>query len=78
VTQQAWLIDCGHINVLPESFFNFYLRCDRGMPFIVAVATQLNRDLSPSSKLKLLQSACGIVIQSGLSHFGKHQRLCAS
>ena len=76
VTKQVWLVDCQHINVLPESFFSLYLHCNTQL-FIKDVTAQLN--LRPSSKLALLESASGSIIQSGNSSFGKHQqRPCAS
>jgi len=63
------MVDFQHVNILPKSFFSFYLH--RGSyPFVQAVAAKV--DFPVSSQLGLLAAAAGIVIQSGESSFGKH------
>ncbi|KAF8214039.1 hypothetical protein K438DRAFT_1750129 [Mycena galopus ATCC 62051] len=62
VTRRVWLTDCQHINVLPRSFFSFYLDGST-KPLIQAVATTV--DFPASSQLSLLNSAAGIILQSG-------------
>ena len=65
------MVDFQHVNILPKSFFSFYLHGDTD-PFVQAVAAKIGFPVS--SQLGLLASAGGIVIQSGISTFGEHQR----
>lgn len=65
------MIDFQHVNILPESFFSFYLHLSSD-PFVQAVAAKIGFPVS--SQLGLLASAAGIVIQSGISPLGEHQR----
>jgi len=67
VTQHVWLTDCQHINILPQSFFSLYLHSSTDR-FIKAVAARVGFPVS--SQLGLLESAAGIVVQSGKSSFG--------
>ncbi|KAJ6456955.1 hypothetical protein C8R45DRAFT_569196 [Mycena sanguinolenta] len=57
-TQRIWFIDCQDINVLPASFFSFYLhRWSRTDPLVRAVAAAL--DFPVSEKLRLLLCRVG-------------------
>jgi len=67
------MIDFQHVNILPKSFFSFYLHRNTD-PFVQAVAAKIGFPVS--SQLGLLASAAGIVIQSGISAFGEHQCPC--
>ncbi|KAJ7214248.1 hypothetical protein B0H12DRAFT_367766 [Mycena haematopus] len=66
-TRRVWLVDCQHINILPESFFSFYLH-NSADPVVRAVAVALDFPVSP--QLGLLEAAAGIVMQIGNSAFG--------
>jgi len=71
-TQRVWMVDCQHVNVLPQSFFSFYLHRSGG-PFVRAVAAKI--DFPVSSQLDLLETAAIIVLQSGNGPLGEHQSL---
>jgi len=66
-TQRVWIVDFQHVNILPKSFFSFYLHGD-SYPFVKAVAAKI--DFPVFSQLGLLAAAAGIVTQSGKSSFG--------
>ena len=69
-TRRIWLVDCQDINVLPSSFFSFYLhRWSRTDPLVRAVAAAF--DFPVSEKLRLLGAAAAVVMQSGDSSFGE-------
>jgi hypothetical protein len=68
------MVDCEHVNVLPQSFVSFYFHYT-AHPFAKAVAERI--DLPVSSKLSLLGQAALIVLQSGNSSLGKPWRLRA-
>ncbi len=63
------MVDFQHVNILPESFFSYYLHLSSNA-LVKAVAAKLN--FPTSSKLDLLQLAAGIVVQSGNSSLGEH------
>ncbi|CAA7269339.1 unnamed protein product [Cyclocybe aegerita] len=54
VTERVWMIDCQHVNVLPQSFASFYFHHTTD-PFVKAVAERIN--LPVSSQLALVESA---------------------
>jgi hypothetical protein len=73
-TQRVWMVDCQYVNVLPQSFFSFYLH-GSSAPLVQAVAAKI--DFPVSSQLDLLGAAAFIVLQSGNSCFGEYQSLQA-
>ncbi|KAJ6510940.1 hypothetical protein C8R45DRAFT_1207734 [Mycena sanguinolenta] len=66
-TRRIWLIDCGHISVLPTSFFSFYLHLEYD-PLVSPIAAALDFPLSPH--LRLLHAAATRIMQGGNSCFG--------
>ncbi|KAI6105706.1 hypothetical protein F5141DRAFT_1216459 [Pisolithus sp. B1] len=70
VNERVWMIDCQHVNALPHSFASLYFHSVTD-PFVEAIAKKIS--LPVSSQLNLLESAAGIVLQSGNSSFGLNE-----
>ncbi|KAJ6506709.1 hypothetical protein C8R45DRAFT_1208720 [Mycena sanguinolenta] len=68
--QWVWLVDCGHINVLPPSFFSFYFHCyNQSDPLVAPFAAAL--DFPVSAQLCLLDTAA-IRVMQGIDANGNH------
>ena len=64
------MIDLKSVNILPESFFSFYLHYIRSRDKLVqAVAERLRFPVS--EHVELLGLACTIVVQSGVIPLGE-------
>ncbi|KAJ7211613.1 hypothetical protein GGX14DRAFT_623160 [Mycena pura] len=66
-SERVWMVDHQHVNVLPTSFFDYYIYASED-PFVQAVAAKI--DFAPSAQRAQLRLASAIVIQSGNSSLG--------